>query len=184
MSRLRIGACGVLLSVCVSPVAAQGLADMARRAEEQRKAADGKSTRIEMIPARELRTVPIDKPEVEHYVNLRTALARLWHLDHALFERVRAGSLMARSITEWCRVLDAEPEIAKVLTRYKYSSDGLLAMSHSIEEAERLTEGGFDMNSLSPVQRENYHFAGRNKVWLSLMRGRIHRAEAGLTIWR
>ncbi len=157
---------------------------MAKRAEEQRKAADGKSIRIEMVPSHELRTLPIDKPEVEHYVNLRTALARLWHLDHALFERVRAGSLMARSLSEWCRVLDAEPEIVKTLKRYSYSCEGLLAMSTSIEQAERLTDGGFDMNSLTPVQRENYHFAGRNKVWLSLMRGRIHRAEGGLTIWR
>jgi hypothetical protein len=57
-------------------------------------------------------------------------------------------------------------------------------MSKSIDQAERLTEGGFDMNSLSPVQREDYYFAGRNKTWLSLMRGRIYRAEAGLSIWR
>lgn len=162
----------------------QTLADMAKRAEEQRKAADGKSRRIEMFPEHEMRTLPINKPEVEHYVNLRAAIARLWHLDHALFERVRSGSLLARSLTEWCRVLDAEPEIAKTLTRYNYSCQGLMEMSTSIEQAERLAEGGFDMNSLTPVQRENYYFAGRNKVWLSLMRGRIHKAEAGLTIWR
>ena len=185
MKPLRLSAgFAALLTLWASTAAGQSLADMAKRAEEQRKAADGRSLRIEMEPARELHTLPIDKPAVEHYVSLRTALARLWHIDHALFERVRAGSLLARSLSEWCRVLEAEPEVATTLKRYSYSCEGLLAMASSIEQAERLTEGGFDMKSLTPVQLENYDFAGRNKVWLSLMRGRIHRAEGGLTIWR
>lgn len=179
---LPVGA--VLLCTWASPAKAQSLADMAKRAEEQRKAADGRSIRIEMVPARQLRTLPIDKYEVETYVNLRVALAQLWHLDHPLFERVRGGSLMARSLNEWTKALESEPEVARVLKKYNYSAEAVLAMSKSIEEAEQLTEGGFDMNSLSPVQLENYHFAGKNKVWLSLMRGRIYRAEGGLTIWR
>lgn len=182
-ARARVGF-AVLLMLWATAASGQSLADIAKRGEEQRKAADGKSRRIEMLAEHEMRTLPVNKPEVEHYVNLRTALARLWHLDHALFERVRAGSLLARSLSEWCRVLDAEPEVAKTLKNYNYSCEGLIEMSSSIEQAERLTEGGFDMNSLTPVQRENYYFAGRNQVWLSLMRGRIHKAEAGLTIWR
>jgi hypothetical protein len=169
---------------CTTDSHAQSLNEMAKRAQEQRDAADGKGVRIALESASELRSVPIDRLEVETYVSLRVALARLWHLDPSLFARVRGGSLMARSVTESSRVLEAEPEVMKVLARYKYSPGGLMAMTKSIAEAERLTQGGFDMNELSPTQRENYDFAARNRVWLGVMRGRISRAEAGLTIWR
>ena len=157
---------------------------MAKRAQEQRRAAGGKSTRLELDTPAELRTLPLDRPEVATYVNVRVALARLWHLDPALFQRVRGGSLTARSITEWNRTFEAESEVMTVLNRFKYSPDALLAMTKSLEEAERLGQDGFEMNALSPVQRQNWEFAGRNQVWLSLMRNRIARAEAGMSIWR
>jgi hypothetical protein len=157
---------------------------MAKRAEEQRSAANGKSTRLELGTGPELRTLPLNRPEVETYVSVRVALARLWHLDPPLYERIRGGSLTARSVTEWTRAFEAEPEVMKVMNRFKYSPEALLAMTKSLEEAARLGEGGFEMSSLSPVQRQNWEFAGINSVWLGLMRTRIARAEAGLSIWR
>jgi hypothetical protein len=174
---------GVAL-LCTVSVSAQSLGDMAGRAREQRQAAGGKGTRLELDSAAELRTLPLDRPEVETYVSVRVGMARLWHLDPALFERVRGGSLTARSLTEWRRAFAAEPEVMKVLNRFKYSPDALLAMTKSLEDAVRLGEGGFEMSSLSPVQRENWEFAGKNSVWLGVMRQRINRAEAGLSIWR
>jgi hypothetical protein len=168
---------------CATSLFAQGLAETAKRAQEQRSAAAGKSTRIEIESASDIRTLPLDRPEVETYVSVRVGLARLWHLDPALFERVRGGSLMARSITEWSRALEAEPEVMKVLNRFKYSPEALLAMTKSIAEAERLSGGGSGMN-VTPVQRQNLEFAGLNQIWLSQMRTRIARAEAGLSIWR
>lgn len=157
---------------------------MAKRAEEQRSAANGKSTRLELGTGLELRTLPLNRPEVETYVSVRVALARLWHLDPPLYERVRGGSLTARSVIEWSRALEAEPEVMKVMGRFKYSPEALLAMTQSLEEAARLGEVGFEMSALSPVQRQNWEFAGTNKIWLGQMRTRIARAEAGLSIWR
>ena len=128
--------------------------------------------------------MPLDKIEVESYVNLRIRLARLWHFDPALFERVRGGLLMARSMNEWTQVLAAEPDVMKVLDRYKYSPEGLLAMTKSLAETERLADSGFDMSTLSQVQRGNYEFGRSHREWLTSMRGRIYRAEAGLTLFR
>jgi hypothetical protein len=178
--RLSLG----IAVLCTASVSAQSLGDMASRAREQRNAAGGKSTRLELDSALELRTLLLDRAEVETYVSVRVALARLWHLDPPLFERVRGGSLSARSVTEWKRAFEPEPEVMKVMNRFKYSPEALLAMTKSLEEAVRLGEGGFEMSSLSPVQRDNWEFAGKNSVWLGVMRQRIARAEAGLSIWR
>jgi hypothetical protein len=180
--RLLLGA--TVLCTAAAPVSAQSLSDMARRAREQRSASQGKSTRLEVESSLELRTLPLDRPEVETYVSVRVGLARLWHLSRPLYERVRGGSLAARNITEWNRAFEAEPEVMKVLNRFKYSPEALLAMTRSLEEAERLGEGGFEMSSLSPVQRANWEFAGKNSVWLGVMRSRIARAEAGLSLGR
>ena len=157
---------------------------MAKRAEEQRKAANGKSRHIELGSAHVVRTVPLDKAEVESYVGMRIRLARLWHFDHALYERVRGGLLMARTVHDWTQVLTSEPDVMKVLDRYKYSPEGLIAMGKSIAETERLADSGFDMNTLSQVQRDNYEFGRRNRQWLSAMRARIYRAEGGLVLFR
>ncbi len=182
MTLVRLLSLGVAVLFTAS-VSAQSLADMATRAQEQRRAAAGKTMRLELGSAPEVRTLPLDRPEVETYVRVRVGLARLWHLDPGLFERVRGGSLTARNITEFNRAFEAESEVMKVLNRFKYSPGALLAMTKSLEEAQRLGEGGFEMNSLTPVQRENWEFAGKNSVWLGLMRTRIARAEAGLSIW-
>jgi hypothetical protein len=183
MSLVRLLPIGAAL-LCAVSLSAQSLADMARRAEEQRKAAKGKSRHIELGSARGVRTLPLDKLEVESYVSLRIRLAQLWHFDHALFERVRGGLLMARSTNEWTQVFAAEPDVMKILNRYKYSPEGLLAMTKSLAETERLADSGFDMSTLSQVQRDNYEFGRSNREWLTSMRGRIYRAEAGLTLFR
>jgi hypothetical protein len=183
MSHVRLFVLGAAV-LCTVPVSAQSLADMAKRAEQQRSAANGKSTRLELDTAQELRTLPLNRPEVETYVGVRVALAQLWHLDPPLYERVRGGSLSARSVTEWSKAFEAEPAVMKVMNRFKYSPEALLAMTKSLEEATRLGEGGFEMSALSPVQRQNWEFAGTNSVWLGVMRTRIARAEAGRSIWR
>lgn len=183
MTRVRFGLIGVGL-LCAVSVSAQNLADMAKRAEEQRKAANGKSRHIELGSAQGLRTVPIDKLEVESYVSLRIRLAQLWHYDSTVYERMRRGLLMARSVNEWTQVLASEPDVMKVLSRYKYSPEGLLAMGKSIAETEKLADSGFDMSKLSQVQRENYEFGRSSREFLRSMRRKIYNAEAGLTLFR
>jgi hypothetical protein len=184
-TRSMAGACALLLLMSASSWA-QTLGESARKAEEQRKTVAGKSIRIEAVqsPVLELKAIPLDKPTVQHYVNARIAMAKLWHRDMKLYERVRAAMGTARTLNELCRALDSEPQVKEILALYTYSAEEFLAMELSINQAQRLTEGGFEMSSLSAEERANYDFAGRHMVWLSLMRGRIHKAEAGLSLWR
>ena len=142
MTVRRLLAIGVVGMTCTTSLSAQDLAETAKRAQEQRRAAGGKSTRIEIESADDIRTLRLDRPEVETYVSVRVGLARLWHLDPPLFQRVRGGSLMARTITEWSRALEAEPEVMKVLNRFEYTPEALLAMTKSIAEVERLRGAG------------------------------------------
>ena len=173
-----------LLAMASFAAAAQGLADAARKADEQRKAAAG-SPRIEIVavPAHTLPAVALSKPDVEHYTRLRMAMAQMWHRDLRLFERMRGGAHTARSLDESLKVLDAEPEIQKLFKVYNYTSEGFLAMLYSISRAETLRESGVRADSIPPIEFMNYNFIHRESVWLSLMRGRIYKAEGGLSIW-
>jgi hypothetical protein len=184
-TRSMAGASALLLLMSSSSLA-QSLGESAKKAEEQRKTVAGKSIRIEAVqsPALELKAIRLDKPTVEHYVDARVAMARLWHRDLKLYERVRAAMGSARTLDELCRALDSEPQVKEVFALYNYSAEEFLATELSISQAQRLTEGGFEMSSLSAEERANYDFAGRHMVWLSLMRGRMHKAEAGLSLWR
>jgi hypothetical protein len=176
----------VLLLMMTWHSSAQSLGESAKKAEEQRKAVAGQSIRVEIVqtPELSLKAIALDKPTVEHYVGARIAMAKMWHRDLRFYERVRAAVGAARTLTELCRALESEPQIKELFALYNYTCESFLAMEASIAQAQRLTEGGFDMESLSAEERANYNFAGRHMVWLSLMRGRIHKAEAGLSLWR
>ena len=163
---------------------AQGLADAARQAGEQRKAAEGQPRiTIVAVPEQTLPTVALSKADVEHYTRLRMAMAQLWHHDLRLYERVRGGAQTARSLEELLRVLDSEPELQKLFQVYNYTSEGFLSMMNSISRAETLRESGVRADSIPSIDFMNYNFVASNSVWLSLMRGRIYKAEGGLSIW-
>jgi hypothetical protein len=177
-------ACIVVIGAASSAVHAQGLADAARKAEEQRKAAEGQP-RIKMVeaPQHTLPTVALGKPDVEHYTRLRMAMAQLWHRDLRLYERMRGGVATARSLDELLKVLDSEPEVQKLFQVYNYTSEGFLSMMNSISRAETLRQSGVRADSIPSIDFMNYNFVATNSVWLSLMRGRIYKAEGGLSIW-
>ena len=163
---------------------AQGLADAARQAGEQRKAAEGQPRiKIVAVPEQTLPTVALSKPDVEHYTRLRMAMAQLWHRDLRLYERMKGGVQTARSLDELLTVLDAEPELQKLFQLYNYTSTGFLSMMNSISRAETLRESGVRADSIPSIDFMNYNFVATNSVWLSLMRGRIYKAEGGLSIW-
>jgi len=176
----------VVVAIAIgSPLAyAQGLADAARQAGEQRKAAEGQPRiKIVAVPEQTLPTVALSKPDVEHYTRLRQAMAQLWHRDLKLYERMRGGVHTARSLDELLKVLDGEPEIVKLFQIYNYTSEGFLSMMNSISRAEMLRESGVRADSIPSIDFMNYNFVASNSVWLSLMRGRIYKAEGGLSIW-
>jgi hypothetical protein len=163
---------------------AQGLADAARQAGEQRQAAEGQPRiKIVAVPEQTLPTVALSKPDVEHYTRLRMAMAQLWHRDLRLFERMRGGVQTARSLDELLKVLDSEPELQKLFQVYNYTSEGFLSMLNSISRAETLRQSGVRADSIPSIDFMNYNFVASNSVWLSLMRGRIYKAEGGLSIW-
>jgi hypothetical protein len=181
-----LAAAVVTLVVAIArPAPAQSLGDVARRADEQRKTTTTPSIRIEMddSPLRALQPILLDRPAVQQYVDARMAMAKMWHRDASLFERMRGGISTARTLSEVLAVFDRETPIKELFALYQYTSERFLSMAASIEQASRLTQGGFDLNSLSTVERQNYDFAARNLSWLSIMRGRIHKADAGLALW-
>ena len=176
----------VVTMAAVSPQAqAQGLADAARQAGEQRKTAEGQPRiKIVAVPEHTLPTVALSRPDVEHYTRLRMAMGQLWHRDLRLYERMRGGVHTARSLDEVLKVLDAEPEIQKLFQVYNYTSEGFLSMMNSIARAETLRESGVRTDTVPSIEFMNYNFIAKESVWLSLMRGRIYKAEGGLSIWQ
>src|SRR5262245_19588071 len=140
---VRFALFALVIGAALRDARAQGLADAARQAGEQRKAAEGQPRiKIVAVPEHTLPTVALSKPDVEHYTHLRMAMAQLWHRDLRLYERMRGGVQTARSLEELLKVLDTEAEIQKLFQVYNYNSEGFLSMMNSISRAESLRESG------------------------------------------
>lgn len=115
-----IRALGLILIVAC----AQSLTDAAKRAEEQRKEAEG-------LPRILLRTggdntfreVPLDKWVFERYAAVRRDLASMLRLHPALFERLIDGANHVTRFRQFSTVLENEPDIAAFLKERNYSSD-------------------------------------------------------------
>ena len=122
-------------------------------------------------------------PNPDANTRLRMAMAQLWHRDLRLYERLKGGVQTARSLDELLKVLDTEAELQKLFQVYNYTSAGFLSMMNSISRAETLRESGVRADSIPSIDFMNYNFVTSNSVWLSLMRGRIYKAEGGLSIW-
>jgi hypothetical protein len=184
---LRSTLAWLAVAVALAPAAAaQGLGDAAKKAQEQRQANAGKGIRIEMDPLSEspIRPVRLDKPAIEHYTNARIAMAKMWHRDEPLYDRLKAAVMTSRNLQEVVAALNGEPKVVEVLKLYNYTAESFLSTQLSIEQALELTQGGFDMAALSDIERANYEFMGRNRVWTGVQRGKVNKAEAGMNLWR
>lgn len=179
-------AVALMAAVSAAPARAQGLGATAKKAEEERKANAGRTIRLELAetPGEPVAIIRLDKPTIEHYVKARIAMANMWNRDERLFGRLRATTSSARTYREFAAALAAEPQIADLLKLYNYTPESFISAEMSIRQAERLTEGGFDLESLTDMERANYQFMGSNRIWMRVRRGSIYKAEAGYTIWR
>lgn len=181
----KIAVAVAMCALMATGAAAQGLGDAAQRAQEQRKANAGKGIKIEIVQeGRPLDPVKLDRPVVEHYTNARIAMARLWQKDPAMYQRVHMAIQNARTMREFSQALVAEPPVADLLKLYEYTPETFLATELTLRKTESRVEGGFDYSALSDVEKENHDWIGRNLVWTSLMRGRVAKAEGGMSIWQ
>jgi hypothetical protein len=180
--RVVVAIVGLLLAG-VSTAAAQSLADLARRAEADRKARPDTARRYEITAEPDVLLTPLTRDVVSLHARLRMDMARMWTRDRGLFQRLHAGGSNARSFEESCRVLEHEPEIIALLTRYESSPYSFFSVMVSIRQAEGLADGIDGYHELTPVQLANRDFAGRNGAWLSAIRGQILRAEAGWSLF-
>ncbi len=187
MKGLRTTTAGALVTcvLLVSEAAAgQGLGEAAKRAKEQRKENAGKGTRIEIIQEGWLAPIKLDRKVVEEYTNARIAMAKLWQRDPNMYQRVRIAVQNARGLREYSTALDAEPPVAELLKLYQYTPETFLATELTLRATESRAEGGFDYSQLSDIEKENHDWIARNLTWLSLMRGRVAKAEGGMSLWQ
>lgn len=185
MSR-RLRLCIAILCVELaggSAAAAQSLADLARRTDEARKTAPDATRRYELTAEPNVLLTELNRDVVSLYARLRMDMARQWTRDRGLYQRLQSGLSTARTFEESCRVLEQEPQIMALLKRYEHSPYSFLSVIVSIRQAEGLGQGYSGYRELTPVQRANKAFVGREGAWLSAIRGQILRAEAGWTLF-
>lgn len=183
MRTIPLLASAVLVTLVVSAVSAQSLADVAKRTDDGRKTLDRASRTYSIESDQGLRLTALDKPLVELYVRLRVDMAHAWASDRGLFQRLESGAVSARSIDELCGVLEQEPAITALFTKYQYTPYAFLSVTQSLHEARELADGFDGRVILTPVQRVNYAFIAQYSAWVSAMRGRYLTAERGLSIW-
>jgi len=167
----------LLLSVCAR-VDAQSLADAARQAEEQRKSNTQPSIQIVQEPAQGFEEIRLDKILVDSYANARVGMARLWHRNRPLYERVRDSGKSLTRYRDFIKVLDDEPAIVESIKFYGFTPETLVLTQLTLRRADRRTEGGIGRQR--DVERENTAFMGQHKTYVNLLRNRWMNEEAGV----
>jgi len=164
-----------------TPAAAQGLADAARKAEEQRKSNAQPPivfTQTDRPPARE---VPLTVASFDTYINARVAMAKLWLRNRPLYERVRTGGAASERLRDFANILAAEPAVVELLKFYNLTPDTLVATEWTVRRAMARTEGGY--GELNDIESENSAFMGRHLGRASYQIQHYYIEEAGLHAW-
>jgi hypothetical protein len=160
---------------------AQGLADAARKADEQRKANDKPPVVYKQVDRPGLSEVPLTMASFDNYVNARVAMARLWQRNRPLYDRVRTGGAAVERLRDFAGVLESEPEVVELLKFYNLSPDGLVLTEYTLRRALARTEGGY--GQLSGIEAENSAFMGKHLGRVQYQIRHYVIQEAGLHAW-
>jgi hypothetical protein len=159
----------------------QSLADAARKAEEQRKETNGPLTTMKQSPAPALREVLLNRTVVQTYVNARTAMARLWHRDRALYDRIRGGGVVVQRLRDFSSVLASEPAVVELLKFYNLTPESIVDVEITLRRALARTQGGY--GRLSSVEEENSGYVGKDLGYIQVVIQGYYREEAGMHVW-
>ncbi len=182
--RMRLHTAVVCVVLGTGAIAdAQSLAELAKRTDEARKTAPAPARRYQIAAEPDVLLTTLNRDVVSLYARLRMDMARMWTRDRGLYYRLQSSGSTARSFEESCEVLAQEPDIMALLKRYDHTPYSFLSVLVSIRQAETLAQGFSGYRELTPVQRANRDFAGREGAWLSAIRGQILRAEAGWALF-
>jgi hypothetical protein len=173
-------AIALLISVCAR-VEAQSLADSARQAEEQRKSNTQPPIQIVQEQPQGFDEIRLDKLLVDAYANARVGMARLWHKNRPLYERVRTSGKNVPRYRDFIKVLGDEPAIVDLIKFYGFTPETLVLTELTLRRADRRTEGG--VRRPRDIERENTAYMGQHATYVNLLRNRWMKEEAGLSIW-
>lgn len=171
----------LILVALSSTAGAQSLADAARRADEQRKANDKTPITVTQVDAPSLNEVPLSRTVVDTYVNARSAMAKLWHKDPPLYQRVRAGGAAVERLRDFGRILASEPLVVDLLKFYNLTPESAIDVEVTLRRALARTEGGY--GTLTDVESQNSAYMGKDMGYVQYAIQHYYIEEAGMHAW-
>ncbi len=159
----------------------QSLADAARKAEEQRKANDKAPITVTQFDAPPLSEVLLNRNVVDTYVNARSAMAKLWHRDPPLYQRIRAGGAAVERLRDFGQILGSEPLVVDLLKFYNLTPDAAIDIEVTLRRALARTEGGY--GKLTDVESQNSAYMGKDLGYVQYAIRHYYSEEAGMHAW-
>ncbi|MBZ5558424.1 MAG: hypothetical protein LAO77_14230 [Acidobacteriia bacterium] len=182
-SLARMCVVAAVLAIATAAAGAQTLAEAARRAEEQRKAVEGKQKFLITVKDNTFHEVPLTGGLVDRYSKARSGLAALWKKDRPLYERVRDGARVVEDFRDIKNVLQSEPIVVDLLKFYEFTPEAFVETELTLRIADLRASSGYSGGYNGTVERENAAYVRANSTRLGAIRQSWYLQEAGLSIF-
>jgi len=159
---------------------AQSLADVAKKADDQRKENSGPLTTFKQVPG-SLNEIPLNRRVVDSYINARVALARMWREDSALYERLLSRGKAIDHLRDFSNALAAEPAVVDLLKFYNLTPETAVDVGVTLSRALERTRGGY--GQLTDVERANSEYMGKDLAYVSYAIRSYRMQEVGMHAW-
>lgn len=179
MMRLMLAV--IIILAAGTQVRGQGLADAAKRAEEQRESLCGPVLEITIVPEPAYVELKLTRGVVQGYSNARLALASLWKRNVPLYERVRAGGRGVERLRDFSNVLAVEPIVVELLKFYNFTPESFVLVELSLRLAAYRASGAW--RARTDLEKFNTDYFQSDEVWIQVQRHRWYREEAGFLVF-
>ena len=159
---------------------AQSLADVAKKADDQRKENTGPLTTFTQLPG-SLNEIPLNRRVVDSYINARVALAKLWREDSAMYQRLLSRGRAIEHLRDFSNALAAEPVAVDLLEFYHLTPETAVDVGATLARALERTRGGY--GQLTDVQLANTEYLGKDLAYVQYAIRSSRIQEAGMHAW-
>lgn len=175
------GAC-LLMVLTISPVRAQGLADAAKRAEEQRKTTESRGmtvTKLSVGPLDgDLQEVELTRALFDQYALARETVGRALGRDIPLYERVSEAVHDVKRTRMAADIYAAEPKLKQAIEFNGFTAARFMDVVLTIERAKVRAHSTTVSAILSPIQTANTAFIRENAEMLRALEHRLSVSNA------
>ena len=180
----------VLVGFAPGVVHAQGLAQAAKKAQEQSEATAGRGTavtRLSMSPLDgDLEEIQLTMDLLQQYGQARASIGREFDRDIPMYNRVDDAMRKVSRQREAYRVYEAEPKLKQAIEFNGLSAESFMDLFLTMQRAESRGSNSYGSKppaSMTPLQVANTAFMTQHKSEIIALEDRLKRSRSWQFVW-